>query len=101
MVVLPAVLPLVVNIKRARLSPADRTLLLELRTNAGAATGATVHPDVLYNRLPAHIQDQVSPLDFTDFMGKLVDYGVADDPGHGDVRLRPADRTAWIRIRFT
>jgi hypothetical protein len=96
--VLPAVLPLVVDLDRVRLSRSDRKLLALLRVNAGAAAGQAVNTDVLYNRLPASIRQEISPLDFADFVDRLVAAGEADDPGFDDVVLRNQPR--WIRISF-
>jgi hypothetical protein len=96
--VLPAVLPLLVDLDRVRLSRSDRKLLALLRVNAGAAMGQPVHPDVLYNRLPADVRQDVSPLDFTDFVERLIAAGEADDPGYDDVAL--LDQPHWIRISF-
>ena len=96
--VLPAVLPLVVDLDRAKLSRGDRKLLVLLRANAGAAAGQSVDTDVLYNRLPASVRPEVSPVDFADFVDRLVAAGEADDPGFDDVVLR--DQPRWIRISF-
>jgi hypothetical protein len=97
--VLPAILPLLVDMDRVRLSRGDRQLLAVLRFNAGAAAGQPVHPDVLYNRLPDDVRQDVSPLDFADFTARLIAAGEADDPGYGDVTL--LDRPRWIRIGFS
>jgi hypothetical protein len=97
--VLPAILPLLVDMDRVRLSRSDRQLLAVLRFNAGAAAGQPVHPDVLYDRLPDDVRQDVSPLDFADFTERLIAVGEADDPGYGDVTL--LDRPRWIRISFT
>lgn len=98
--VLPAVLPLVVDVERARLNRRDQQLLLQLRTTIGGAVALAVHPEVLYNRLLPHIRDQVSPLDFGDTIAELIENGIADDARYGDVTLRLADRPAWIRTNF-
>jgi hypothetical protein len=96
--VLPAVLPLVVDLDRVRLSRADRRLLAVLRANAGTAAGHPVNTDVLYNRLPVSVRQEISTLDFADFMDRLIAAGEADDPGLDDVVLR--DQPRWIRISF-
>lgn len=96
--VLPAVLPLLIDIDQAKLSRSDRQLLVTLRMNAGLATGQPVNPEVLYNRLPEETRDQVSVLDFADFLDKLIAAGEADDAGYGDVRLRSESK--WLRISF-
>jgi hypothetical protein len=96
--VLPAVLPLLIDVDQAKLDRGDRQLLVTLRLNAGSATGQSVNPEVLYNRLPDQIRNQVSPLDFADFLDKLIAAGEADDAGYGDVRLR--SKPKWLRITF-
>jgi hypothetical protein len=96
--VLPAVLPLLIDIDQAKLGRGDRELLVTLRVNAGSAIGQPVNAEVLYNRLPDQTRNQVSPLDFADFLGKLIAAGEADDAGYGDVRLR--NEPKWLRIRF-
>jgi hypothetical protein len=94
--VLPAVLPLVVDVERAALSREHKTLLLQLRNAAASSTGVAVQPAVLYNKLPQPIRDQVSPLDFEDFIQALVEAGEADDAGYTDVDLTDlAARHAW------
>jgi hypothetical protein len=98
--VLPAVLPLIVEVERATLSREQKTLLLQLRSAAGSTTGAAVQPAVLYNKLPQAIRDQVSSLDFEDFIQALIEAGESDDAGCTDVRLRPTTTPAWIRITW-
>jgi hypothetical protein len=99
--VLPAVLPLLVAAQRVELSGKQKYLLAELHRSVGSAQGLAVHPDVLYNKLPQHIRDQLSPLDFRDFLDAFIGAGIADNPGGGDVRLRPANDPSWIRIQFS
>jgi hypothetical protein len=56
-----------------------------------------VHPDVLYNKLPLDARDQLSPLDFQDFLDAFI---AADDAGGGDVRRRDPHQPCWIRVTF-
>lgn len=99
--VLPAVLPLVVDVKRATLSRGQKTMLMQLRSAAVSSTGAVVQPAVLYSRLPQSVQDDVSPLDFEDFIQALIESGEVDNAGYTDVRLRPSADPAWLRITWT
>ncbi len=96
--ILPAVLPLVVDLDRVKLSRSDRKLLALLRINAGTAAGQQVNSDDLYNRIPDNVRQDVSPLDFADFVDRLIAAGEADDVGADDVVLR--DEPRWIRISF-
>lgn len=97
--VLPAVLPLLVDVRQVRLTHGDRKLLLELRR---AQTPAQVplpwSADALYGRLPATVQQQVSPVDFADFVQRLVQAGEANRAQSEEVVLRQAGDPAWIRI---
>ena len=68
------------------------------RRNVASAAGQPVNTDVLYNRLPDGVRQEISTLDFADFMDRLIAAGEADDPGLDDVVLR--DRPRWIRISF-
>ncbi len=97
--VLPAVLPLLVDVRRTRLSRADNRLLIDLRLSQTAAqTGWPWPADALYGRLPPEIQARVHQGDFADFIDRLVQVGEADPAGYDEVKLRPAGRPAWIRI---
>ncbi len=98
---LPAVIPLVVDVNRVRLSRRDRELLAPLRI-ASADLGTTaVSPHVLYNRLEPSVRAELNFGDFADFCDRLIAAGQLDDAGLGDVRTRPADSPAWIRITWT
>jgi hypothetical protein len=81
-----------------RLSRGDRKLLATLRVNATNAAGHPVNTDVLYNNLPLAVRQQLSPIDFADFVDILIAAGEADDGGYDDVELRSSPR--WIRITF-
>jgi hypothetical protein len=96
--VLPSVLPLLVDVERAKLNRGDRKLLLELRSASGLAIGRPVHTDALYDTLPATVRHQVSPIDFAEFVEKLVAAGEADEGADGQVALRHNPK--WIHISF-
>lgn len=97
--VAPAVLPLLVDVRKARLSRADDRLLVDLRLTSTTAQMDWPWPaDALYGRLPADVRERLAPGDFADFVDRLVQAGEADPAGYDEVRLRPAGQPAWIRI---
>jgi hypothetical protein len=97
--VLPQVLPLLFDVRRARLSRQDERLLLHLRMSMNAEQMEWPWvPEALYQRLPDELRSTVSPDDFHDFVRRLVQVGEADDAGFDEARLRPAGRPAWLRI---
>jgi hypothetical protein len=96
--VLPAVLPLLVDVERAKLNRGDRKLLVELRAASGLSIGQPADTDALYNALPASVRHQISPINFAEFVEKLVAAGEADEGGGGQVALR--EHPKWIRISF-
>lgn len=97
---LPAVVPLLVDVKRVRLNRRDKELLIPLRHAAHGITGMAVSTQVLYNRLDPAIRAQLNFEDFDAFCTRLIEAGEMDDAGLGDVRSRPADQPAWIRVTW-
>jgi hypothetical protein len=65
-----------------------------LRVNAGNSIGQSVNPEVLNDRLPDQTRNQLSPIDFSDFLEKLIAAGEADDADDRDLRLRKWDYLA-------
>jgi hypothetical protein len=96
--VLPAVLPLLFDVERAKLNRGDRKLLVELRAALGRSFGRPAEIDALYERLPAHVRDHVPPTDFADFVEKLVNAGEAEELADDRVALREAPK--WLHISF-
>lgn len=97
--VFPQVLPLLFDIRKARLSKQDQQLLLHLRLNSTTEQLAYPWPaEALYERLPDELRDKVSPVDFEDFVTRLVQVGEADDAGFDEVRVRPSGSARWLRI---
>lgn len=97
---LPAVLPLLVDIEKVSLDRRDRQMLIPLKLAAEDIEGIAVHPDVLYNRLDAGTRDNLNPNDFLAFTERLIEAGELDDAGYGDVRARPGGNPAWIRVSW-
>lgn len=96
--VLPAVLPLLVDLEHVELSPGDEHLLATLRLRGDVVDHART-PRALYKRLPKNLQSQIAMTDFLDFVERLIDTGQADEAGR-DVIVRDEDDPAWIRIRL-
>ena len=92
--VLPAVLPLLFDVERAKLNRGDRKLLVELRTALGRSFGQPADIDALYDRLPARVRDHVPPTDFADFIEKLVTAGEAEELADDRVALREDSEVA-------
>lgn len=95
--VLPAVLPLLVDIDRVELSASDKHVLATLRLQPGVLDQIR-SPERLYERLPPELRAQVSLLDFVDFVERLVAAGEADESEEGIV-VRDAKDPAWLRVR--
>lgn len=98
---MPVVLPLLIDVEKARLNRRDQELLVPLRFATSGLEGYAVNPVVLYNRLDRDVRDQLNYDDFTSFVQRLIDAGEMDDAGLGDVRAREPGRPAWIRLTFT
>lgn len=97
--VLPKVLPLLIDVRRCRLTRSERRLLVDLRLSESASQMAYPWPaEALYGRLPEDVQSRVSPVDFVDFLDHLVQTGEADRSDHDEVSLRHPGHPAWIRI---
>lgn len=97
---LPAVLPLAIDLDRVRLNRKERTLLAPLRIAAAGMEGLAVHPQVLYDRLDQHTRSQLNYGDFEEFCEHLIEAGEMDDGGYDEVRPRHAGDPAWIRITW-
>ncbi len=98
---LPAAVPLLIDVKRVRLDMRERELLLPLRQATRGIEGMAVSPRVLYNRLDSATQGEINYNDFAAFCTRLVEAGELDDAGLNDVRPRSAGTPAWIRITWT
>ncbi|MFJ4228423.1 hypothetical protein ACIPYV_12755 [Paenarthrobacter nicotinovorans] len=95
---LPAVLPLLVDIKQVRLNRQDRELLIPFHNAAAGLEGFALHPEVIYNRLSSAERDRLNYGDFVAFTERLIEAGELDNAGGNDIRPRQAGDPAWLRI---
>lgn len=97
---LPAVLPLLVDLERVKLNATDRELLVPLHHATVGLEGMAVHPRLLYDRLDPSVQAQLNYYDFVAYLERLVQAGEIDDAGLDEVRPREPGQPAWIRITW-
>jgi hypothetical protein len=83
----PAVLPLLFDVHQVRLKPSQELVLAELQLTPEARSGGLT-ADELYARLSPQTQDQLSRLDFADFLDQLRRAGLADPLADGRLTLR-------------
>lgn len=95
--VLPAVIPLVFDIRRCRLTASQEKVLAELTVNP-EVRDATLTADQLYAQLPDKTQADLSRLDFEDFIDAFRRAGVAD-VADDEVTVRPVEQSR-LRITF-
>lgn len=96
--VIPATLPLLVDVKRIRLDRRDRSLLLPLRGAAAGLEGQAIHPQILYDRLDPAVRRQLNYLDFVAFCERLIAAAEMDDGGFDEIKPRAPGSLAWIRV---
>ena len=72
-VVLPTVLPMLLDINRVKISPRDRFVHAALRKVS--PDGKPMTAQELYDGLPGDLRDVVSPLDFAEFIDHLTRAG--------------------------
>jgi len=85
--VAPAVLPLLFDVHQVRLKPSEELVLAELQLTPRARSGGLT-ADELYALLPHQIQEQLSRLDFADFLDQIRRAGLADRTADGRLTLR-------------
>lgn len=96
----PAVLPLLIDVDRVTISRAERALLIPLRDASVGIEGLAVNPSVLYNRLDPAVRADLNERDFLEFVDHLVHAGHLDNAGNDEVKARPGGKPAWIRVTF-
>jgi hypothetical protein len=91
--VLPAVFPILFDLEKVRLTKKEEVLvtLLALREEARAGQ----QPRQLYDLLPPGVREQLSFLDFADFLEKCRRAGVADLSPNQSVALRASDKAKF------
>lgn len=75
MIVLPTILPMLVDLERVRLSKSEEYILAQLTLTDAGRQGS---PDELYAKLPESARDQIAPAAFRDFLEKCRQAGLAD-----------------------
>ena len=95
--VAPAVLPLLFDVRQVRLTRSQELILAELQLTPDARSGGLTAEE-LYARLPYQIRDQLSWLDFVDFLDQVRRAGLADPAADGRLILRAPDKA---RLRIT
>lgn len=98
---IPAVLPLFMDVEKVRLDRRDRALLVPLRLAAMGREGISLNPQILYDRLDPTVRDDLNFGDFLSFCDRLIEAGQMDSAGYDEVRARPADDPAWLRITWS
>lgn len=97
----PAVLPLLVEVERVKLSRREKALVAPLRLASVGVEGIALNPQVLFDRLDASVRAQLSLGDFEDLCERLIQAGYLDDAGYGEVRARTQSGPTWIRVTWT
>lgn len=98
--IIPAVLPLLVDLTRVRLNRQDRALHVPLSLATAGLEGMSINPQVIYNRLDPAVREQLNYGDFVSYCERLVDAGEMDDGGFDELRIRQPGAPAWLRISW-
>ena len=97
--VAPAVLPLLFDVHQMRLTRSRELVLAELQLTPEARSGGLTAEE-LYAKLPYQIRDQLSWLDFVDFLDQVRRAGLADPAADDRLILRAPD-SARLRIALS
>lgn len=95
--VVTAVVPLFFDVSRVSLTPGEEYLLAELVARKESLDG-TLTPRELYDQLTDDVREQLSFMDFTDFLDTCHRAGLADTSATGTIMLRPSEAA---RFRIT
>lgn len=93
--VIAVVIPLIVDLNRVELDPAERALLARIRPDAERLDLFTAQR--LYEQLPRRHRRDITVEELEDFLSKLVDAGAADGEG-GVYVIRREGGEAWFRL---
>jgi hypothetical protein len=94
--VLPAVLPLLFDVERVRVTPGQNELLTDLVALPGVL-GTPVSASELHKRLPRALKKEISRYELADFLDQLHEAGLADRRDNGYVLRGPGQ----ARFRIT
>ncbi|MFI5842595.1 hypothetical protein ACIA8K_23090 [Catenuloplanes sp. NPDC051500] len=88
-----AVIPLLFDVRRVTLKASEQEILADLVGSPDLDGGMT--PADLYAMLSPTIRDQLSRLEFADFLDTCRRAGVLDQAPDGTVRVRPAEQARF------
>jgi hypothetical protein len=95
-------LPLLVDVRRVRLSPSETRLHVTLRKAVREQAEGRMTAEELYAQLTPEVREQLSPLDFNeflDFLGRLTNAGLAAEDPDGRIEILPEGKER-LRITF-
>jgi hypothetical protein len=92
-VVATAVIPLLFDVRRVKLKASEHEILADLAGDATDADGQT--PDDLYLTLSPEIRDELTRLEFIDFLDSCRRAGLLDEDATGKIRVRSADQARF------
>ncbi|MCI0494231.1 hypothetical protein L0Z72_04425 [candidate division KSB1 bacterium] len=95
--VLPSIIPIIFDLERVQLKSSEKEILVQLFLNKKVSKKFNT-PDELYEMLPEVIREQLSRLDFLDFIEKLKQAGHADEK-EDKIKIYPIGKGKW-RISF-
>jgi hypothetical protein len=97
--VLVIVVPLLVDVRRIELTESEAYVHLKLRDAFRDHAQGHLTGDELYSLLPDEVKEQLSSLDFLDFVGRFTAAGLTTEDSAGRLAIHPRDE-ARLRITF-
>jgi hypothetical protein len=92
--VLPAIFPILFELEKVRLTVKEKEVLAVLTLRDEARSGQHP-PEQLYVLLPVEMRQQLSPLDFADFLEKCRRAGLAEQSPDKRMTLRPPEQAKF------